>query len=244
MKIKIGKYKDYFGPYQLAELLCFWAKPVKDEYGFKRKPDWVHDFGEWLAYGYVESEPKVGEKRPMFGGKERKQTWFSKLICGALSLVAKLQGERVIKIQIDPWDTWNVDSTLSMIILPLLKQLKETKHGAPFVDDEDVPDELKSTAAPAKENDWDTDDNHFKRWDFVLDEMIWAFEKLTDDDWEHEFYSGNHETLTIKREDGLYEMIKGENDTFKIDNEGMKKVNDRIQNGLRLFGKYYRSLWD
>jgi len=243
MRVKIGKYKDYFGPYQLAEALCFWAKPVKDEYGFERKPDWVHDFGEWLAFGYVEPEPEVGETRPMFGREERKQTWFSKLICGALSLVAKLQGERVIKIHIDPWDTWNVDTTLSMIILPLLKQLKETKHGAPFVDDEDVPDELKSTAAPAKENDWDTDDNHFKRWDYALDEMIWAFEKLTDDDWEHEFYSGEHETLTVKREDGLYEMIKGENDTFTIDQEGMKKVNERIQNGLRLFGKYYRGLW-
>jgi hypothetical protein len=161
-----------------------------------------------------------------------------------LSLIAKLQGERVIKIQIDPWDTWSVDHTLSMIILPMLKQLKDTTHGAPFVDDEDVPDELKSTSAPAKENDWDTDDNHFKRWDYALDEMIWAFEKLVDDDWEHEFYSGNHETLTVKREDGLYEMIKGENDTFTIDHEGMKKVNDRIQNGLRLFAKHYRGLWD
>jgi hypothetical protein len=244
MKIKIGKYKDYFGPYQLAEALCFWVKEVPDEYGFKRKPDWVHDFGEWLAYGYVESEPEVGEKRPIFGKEERKQTWFSKLICGALTLIAKLQGERVIKIQIDPWDTWSVDHTLSMIILPMLKQLKDTTHGAPYVDDEDVPDELKSTAAPAKENDWDTDDNHFKRWKYALDEMIWTFEKLVDDDWEHEFYSGTHETLTVKREDGLYEMIKGENDTFTIDHEGMKKVNDRIQNGLRLFAKHYRGLWD
>jgi hypothetical protein len=39
-------------------------------------------------------------------------------------------------------------------------------------------------------------------------------------------------------------MIKGENDTFTIDHEGMKKVNDRIQNGLRLFAKHYRGLWD
>ena len=53
-----------------------------------------------------------------------------------------------------------MDHTLAMIIVPMLKQLKETKHGAPFVDDEDVPEELKSTSAPAKENDWDTDDNH------------------------------------------------------------------------------------
>jgi len=27
-----------------------------------------------------------------------------------------------------------------------LKQLQETKHGGPFVDDDDVPDELKSTS--------------------------------------------------------------------------------------------------
>ena len=243
MKVKIGKYKNHFGPYQLAELLCFWAKEVPDEYGIKRKPDWVHDFGEWLAYGSVESEPEVGEIRPMFSRAERKQTWFSKLICGVLSLISKIRGERVVKIQIDPWDTWNADHTLSMIILPVLKQLKETKHGAPFVDDEDVPDELKSTAAPVKENEYDTDDNHFKRWDYALSEMIWAFEKLVDDDWESEFYSGEHETFTVKREDGLHEWITGENDTFKIDQEGIKKVNDRIQNGLRLFGKYYRGLW-
>ena len=45
MKVKIGPYKDYFGPYQLAEKLCFWAKPVKDEWGIEDKPDWVHNFG-------------------------------------------------------------------------------------------------------------------------------------------------------------------------------------------------------
>ena len=244
MKVKISKYKNHFGPYQLAELLCFWVKEVPDEYGFKRKPDWVHDFGEWLAYGSIESEPEVGEVRPMFGIEERKQTWFAKLVCGALSIVERLRGERVITVQIDPWDTWSMDHTLSLIIVPMLKQLKAKTHGAPFVDDEDVPDELKSTAAPAKENEWDTDDNHFKRWNYALDEMIWAFEKLVDDNWEHEFYSGNHETLTVKREDGCYETIKGENNTFEVDHEGINKVNDRINNGTKLFGKYYRGLWD
>ncbi len=44
-----------------------------------------------------------------------------------------------------------MDYTLSHIVVPMLKQLKETKHGAPFVDDEDVPEELKSTSAPPKE---------------------------------------------------------------------------------------------
>ena len=239
MKIKIGKYKNYFGPYQLAELLCFWVKDVPDEYGFKNKPDWVHNFGEWLAHGSIEPDDEVGDCTPLFGG-ERSATWLYKF----LLWIDKIKGERKVKIHIDKWDTWSMDHTLAMIIVPMLKQLKEKTHGAPFVDDEDVPEELKSTSAPAKENDWDTDDNHFKRWDYVLDEMIWAFEKLVDDNWEHEFYSGTHETLTVKREDGLYEMIYGENNTFKVDHEGINKVNDRINNGTKLFGKYYRGLWD
>jgi hypothetical protein len=65
----------------------------------------------------------------------------------------------------------------------MLKQLNKVKHGAPIVDDEDVPEELRSTSAPPKEDIWDTDANHFKRWDWVMNEMIWAFEyKLKDTD--------------------------------------------------------------
>ena len=49
MKVYIGPYKNWVGPYQIAEALCFWAKPVKDEYNFKRIPDWLHNFGTWLS---------------------------------------------------------------------------------------------------------------------------------------------------------------------------------------------------
>jgi hypothetical protein len=37
-----------------------------------------------------------------------------------------------------------------------VETIKKDKHGAPFVDDEDVPEELKSTSAPPKENEYDT----------------------------------------------------------------------------------------
>jgi glutamate-1-semialdehyde aminotransferase len=57
----------------------------------------------------------------------------------------------------------------------MLKQLKENKHGAPFTDDEDVPEHLRSTTAEPKENEWDTDSNHFLRWDWIMDEMITGF---------------------------------------------------------------------
>ena len=228
MKVYIGPYKNWFGPYQLAELLCFWAKKVPDEFGIPRHPDWVHDFGTWLA-----------------GGEDKESLLYK------FMLWIESKRKRNVKIRIDKYDTWNMDSTLSMLILPMLKQLQKTKHGAPNVDDEDVPEELRSTSAPAKENEWDTDGNHFKRWDWVMDEMIWAFEQLQpDNDWEQQYYTGKHDTKMVPCEwdaDGkpkLYEMKEGPNHTWKADWDAITAHNKKIENGLRLFGKYYRGLWD
>lgn len=163
-------------------------------------------------------------------------------------------GKRKIDIRIDYYDTWNMDETLAMIILPMLKQLRDTKHGAPHVDDEDVPDELKSTSAPEKDHEWGVDDNHFKRWDYVLGEMIFAFENIVNYDWEEQFHSGTHDIKMTpvdsnnnevsEDEATLFRMDKGPNDTHKFDREGYMKYSERIDNGTRLFGKYYRSLWD
>jgi hypothetical protein len=149
-------------------------------------------------------------------------------------------------IKVDYWDVWSMDHTLSPIIMPMLKQLKEVKHGSGHVDDEDVPDELKSTSAPPKENEWDTDDNWHKRWDYVLDEMIWAFEQLSNDEHEMQFWKTHPELdLTKHPED------EGQTTTplrWKVagdcDWDAMKSHNKRIDNGTRLFGKYYRGLWD
>jgi hypothetical protein len=147
-----------------------------------------------------------------------------------------------------------MDSTLGMIALPMLKQLKAAKQGAPYVDDEDVPEELKSTFAPPKENEWDTDGNHFKRWDYVMDEMIFAFEHRLDDSWEDAFRSGKFDTMHVpvdehgnevpKGEHKYYQMKEGPNHTYKCDYDGMEVVQKRITNGFRLFGKYYQGLWD
>ena len=119
-----------------------------------------------------------------------------------------------------------------------------------FVDDEDVPEELKSTSAPPKENEYDIDANHFKRWDWALDEMIFAFEHKLDDSWQSAFRSGDLDMKTVPvewDENGkatMYQWVDGPNNTYKCDYDGMKVVEKRIQNGFRLFGKYYSSLWD
>ena len=147
-------------------------------------------------------------------------------------------------VKIDKYDTWNMDSTLSKIILPMLKQLQATTNGAQFVDNEDVPEELKSTNAPAKETEWDIDDNYFKRWDYVIGEMIWAFEQKNSD-WDEQYQSGEHDIGWEKDEKtGMAKLKLGSNDTYEIDMEGMKLHQVRITNGFRLFGKYFEGLWD
>ena len=138
-----------------------------------------------------------------------------------------------VKVRIDKWDTWSMDSTLAHIVLPMLAQLKATKHGAPCTDDKDVPKELRSTSAPTKKNSWDTDDNHFKRWDWILDEMIWAFNQKCRDDWEGDFYE--------------YKDDDTERFGLKLvweDREGSKAHQERMTNGFKLFGKYYENLWN
>ena len=161
---------------------------------------------------------------------------------------------RKIHIEIEPFDTWNADHTIALIVHPLLIQLKRTKHGAPCVDDADVPEELRSTSAPPKENEWDTDDNHFKRFDYILDSMIFSFGKIIEDDWKAEFHSGTHDiewkpvdakgNSVPEKDAELFEMTKGPKDTAVFDVEGYRAMNEKIDNGLRLFGRYMRKLWD
>lgn len=236
MKVKIGPYKNWFGPYQLAEKLMFWVPKEKDEYGFYHTAKKVHDFGEWLAHGEVLPETKVGERSPCF--KERKTTWLYKFFTWIDS-----KKEQTIKVRIDPWDTWSMDHTLGYIILPMLKQLKKTKHGAPFVCMEDRPLNLQCYKEP---EDYNTDKFHFEAWDWVLDEMIFAFECKSGSfqNWENQFHTGVTDTQWIKQEDGNYMMVKGENDTSVYDADGHKQFHKRITNGFRLFGKYYENLWD
>jgi hypothetical protein len=148
-----------------------------------------------------------------------------------------------------------IDSTLSDIILPLVKEVKREKQGVPCIDNEDVPEELRT------EEDLFSKCNHSDKemelltakWDYVLDEIIFAFEKLKEGGWEDEFHSGHIDFKFVpvdkegnevpEEEAELFRMDRGPNDTSKLDIEGLKAMDARIQNGTMLFGKYYRALW-
>lgn len=174
-------------------------------------------------------------------GSYPKHRWYHNWLYDKFGYV----NDQKMSIQIDNFDTWSMDHTLSYIIEPMLKQLKLTKHGSPSVDDKDVPAEIRSTVSPS--NGDDTDGHWHERWDYVLNEMIFAFESKHND-WEKQFQSGAHDVQWIEHTEGehngMHEMIKGPNDTFKIDTKGQKAYQKRISNGFRLFGKYYESLWD
>lgn len=205
MKIELGPYKNWFGPYQLAEKILFWKD--KDD-------DILMTMGDFIAHGkWVPYTPDYD----IFKKDERPETWLYKL----MQWWQKTNTRKEV-IRIDPYDTWSMDTTLAKIVHPMLLQLKATKHGYPIeIDVEDVPENLRLIES---DDQWYTgqlclfeheqcNPEHITieeaRWDWVLDEMIYAFSILNDDD--------------------------------KV---WIADDNERVNNGCRLFGKYYRALWD
>lgn len=238
MKIYIGPYENWIGPYQIAGMILFWKDKHEDES--------VHKFGAWLANN------KNGEPTLL----ARACQWIHS------------KKKRKIKIEIHPYDTWSVDSTLSLIIVPLLKQLRINKHGSPYVDDEDVPKHLRMTAREKKvfnEGSWNkrlkaTEDEReaaqkkfHDRWDWVMSEMIWAFEQLEGDEKYSNYYDPYEPGEKIKKgsswlgADGERKYLLSEDEARrmgKFNTNKYKAYQERIKNGTILFGKYYRALWD
>lgn len=152
------------------------------------------------------------------------------------------KGEQKKSIRIDPWDTWNMAHTLADIIHPMLQQLKKTQHGAPYTDDEDVPENLRSTNAKPKKYDYDVDEFHFKRWDWILKEMIWAFGELAKDR-DPDFFIKKPKYKWVKKEgENFSEMVTVREGVY--DTEKATAYYARKKNAFRLFGKYYENLWD
>lgn len=183
MKIYIGPYLNYIGPYQLADLLKHIGVSEKrcDKIGEFLSNTFLRNFCEWIH-----------EHRKI---------------------------KRVIHI--DDYDTWCMDRTLAPIILVMLKQLKENKHGSPgdMPEFSMVSDVYSSYGqrtfdfyAEGDDAAWDAGHKHF---DEILDKMIWSFEKYSDPD----------------AEDNLH-------------NDEYYAYHKRLQEGFELFGKYYTGLWD
>ena len=236
-----SNYRNHWiSPYTIIDHIFFWT-------------DWSR-CSRWTLTETLEDEKR--EKSAWVDHPEWVDRWADRLmpISNGIQWVLDRIHPKFDIVKIHKFDTWSMDHTLAAIVLPMLRQLQATKHGSPNVDDEDVPEHLRSTAAPPKENEWDTDDNHHARWDWVLSEMIFAFEMKSRDDWESEFHSGEIDMKWVpvdaegnevaKGEHKYMRMEKGPRDTHVYDAEGAQQVQARITNGFRLFGKYYEALWD
>lgn len=216
MKVYIGPYHHWFQPYRWVKKLLRW----------------------W--YGLNEKRVNLDEYDRVNSIARRRFSWLRDI-----EHWVDARYKRKVRIRVDYYDTWGMDSTLAPIILPLLKQLKETKHGSALVDDEDVPDELKSTSAEPltdeQVNMGYTDNNTHKRWDWVMGEMIWAFEQIVDDEAESQFHTDLNPDKP-RGEPGISfdeSMRRG-----KFDKDGYIAWQNRKTRGLTLFGKYFEGLWD
>jgi hypothetical protein len=200
MKVYIGPYNHWFRPGTWYKDLILWWN------GFGRGVD--ADTFDVEAYDALTDKIKDGW---IYDKLNNIECWVDNRV------------ERKISVKIHSYDVWSMDDTLGLIILPMLKLLKEKKHGYPHVDDEDVPEHLRSTSAPALTEEqiataW-PDDNGIPRWDWVMNEMIWAFEQM-DPDADDGFFAGGY------------------------DHAGHMTWQERKTRGFTLFGKYFQALWD
>jgi hypothetical protein len=217
VKIYSNKYRNHWlSPYTILEKVFFWREINYDE-------------------------PLIDK-------------WSDRLnpICLALQKVLDKVHPKIDYVKIDYWDTWSMDNTLAPIILPMLKQMRDTKNGSPIVDFEDVPEHLRTTGTQKYEEqfvfdfykeDKSYDDDYpniHARWEWILDEMIWAFEQKADEDSEAQFFDHSEcddEKMPWGKE-GRFES------KLKVDWDGLEVWKKRKENGFRLFGKYYEALWD
>ena len=139
---------------------------------------------------------------------------------------------RKIDVKLDKYDSWCVPWTISHIMAPLLKQLKDTRISFGAINKEDVPDKLHSTY----------DENGFsvEAYDWVLDELIWMFE-VTSTEFEDEpnFITGREWDAESDLNEHFNKLTIDEDKKLEYD-----AYHQRVDNAWRLFGAYARTLWD
>lgn len=201
MRVYIGPYNHWFRPGTwYKNMILSWN-------GFGRGVD--ADMFDMNAYDALTEKIK--------------DSWIYDKVLMAVENWVDNNTKRKVRVHIHNYDVWSMDDTLALIILPMLKLLREKKQGYAMVDDDDVPEELRSTSAPPLTQEqidsaW-PDDNGLPRWEWVMGEMIWAFEQM-DPEADDEFFATAY------------------------DHAGHMKWQARKTRGFTLFGKYFQALWD
>lgn len=165
--------------------------------------------------------------------------------------------ERKVDIEIEKFDTWSLDHTLALIILPALIQLKDTAHGIPssFVDDSAESYHDQQVFDFIKDDKDEVFQMGCDRWHETMDKMIWSFQQIALEDYENKYHHGTMDIGWVEsphqfpnpvtgKMENTYEMVDKNPDEHWYDYEGHMLHEERIQEGLDLFAKYFRNLWD
>ena len=114
-------------------------------------------------------------------------------------------------------DIIDLDNTLARFILPRLKFYKKNIIGSP----------LEFTV---------------EEWKDILDKMILSFELILND---HEPDFGDLNYHTEKTDAGIWKLIEDDDSTFDRDayEKWHKDREATIEEGLKLFAKYFQDLW-
>ena len=127
--------------------------------------------------------------------------------------------KRKVYIKIDDYDVYDLDYTLSLIIEPALKKLVEDEWLSFKVDNEDLPKELQIS------------DDEYKLISFTHSE---------NDPRLPEIYNRLEQQPKYVINKMIYAFNIFNSTETDEDDEYYKK---EIDEGLRLFGKYFRNLW-
>lgn len=130
-------------------------------------------------------------------------------------LKKKKMGENWIK----PTELWSLDLTIANFVLPRLIAFKKNNIG--------YPSEFKSK----------------KEWDNVLDKMIAAFNLIINGDniLDRDEYQAIEKVVFDNKVKGMKFILNEEKRSARLDE--IDRQNEIIQEGLRLFATYFRSLW-
>lgn len=124
-----------------------------------------------------------------------------------------------IQVRIDRWDTFSLDTTLAQIIHPALIKFKEERvkvPGVPMLFFNETDD--KCEYGNYTDESLEKAEKRYIEW---LDEMIWAFNEIANQNpGEEEFYG-----------------------VSKIDNKAWEAYHKRIEDACASFGKKFNTLW-
>jgi len=143
---------------------------------------------------------------------------------------------RIEKVAVHPWDTYSADNTLALVIHPVLVAFKEDvkeKGAVPsdFLDPVDVSAMTEEEAQALHEKMYN---EALLKWEGIIDQMIWSFGEVKGD------YAGEESFFKIKDTDADVMDLESR---YDIDNNGLNDYYEKIDEGLKLFARYYRSLW-